>query len=194
MKRSFSPDRTVFGLRVSATLVIFIAVEAMLFGGLFVAYAWLRSGQPDWNEARSALSIARGVINTLWLAMATMLVRAAMREAGHGDVDRTQRGLRLGALGAAMFLISRATEYSTHAAAGMYPSTNTFFSVYYLLTGAHALHVLGGGVVTAYFGIRGLRSTGGDVQRFVDRLHALSLYWVFVDVVWLAILVTFYFL
>ena len=72
--------------------------------------------------------------------------------------------------------------------AGLVPATSTFLALYYLLTGAHALHVLGGMLVTGYLASRAGESEAG----WRNRVRAVSLYWYFVDVVWICIFVAFY--
>jgi len=56
-----------------------------------------------------------------------------------------------------------------------------------LLTSVHALHVAGGLVALAWHAATGVRSTGGDHDRFANRIRALRLYWYFIDAVWLLI-------
>ena len=66
--------------------------------------------------------------------------------------------------------------------------------VYYLITGVHALHVLGGVVVAGYLALRWTSSTGGDADRLGGRLGALKMYWYLVDIIWVCVFAAFYLL
>jgi cytochrome c oxidase subunit III len=98
------------------------------------------------------------------------------------------------ALLAVVFLAVKGVEYASKLDAGLYPATSTFMAVYYLLTSVHALHVAGGLGVIGYFGAAGTRSTRGSLPRFANRLASLTLYWHFVDLVWICLFVTLYLL
>jgi cytochrome c oxidase subunit 3 len=93
-------------------------------------------------------------------------------------------------LGAA-FLGVKTFEYAARIAEGIYPSSNTFAAVYYLLTGVHALHVLGGAAATLHLGLT-RPHTEVAAGAFANRVRALSLYWYFVDVAWLCLFVMLY--
>ena len=153
---------------------LFIASEVMLFGGLFSAYVLLRGGAVAWGAPDGSLSLASGLMFTALLAAAAFAVRTGTRSGLFASV----------ALGA-VFLAWKAAGYAAMVNAGLVPSTGTFVALYYLLTGVHALHVLGGVAVAGWFAIR---------PQPAPRVAALSLYWYFVDVVWILVFIAFYLL
>ncbi|MDR0534626.1 MAG: cytochrome c oxidase subunit 3 [Verrucomicrobiales bacterium] len=65
------------------------------------------------------------------------------------------------------------------------PSYSTFFSVYFTMTGLHALHVIGGAVVIFYLWGPGSRMYFTDRKHFVNRLEVAGLFWHFVELVWI---------
>jgi heme/copper-type cytochrome/quinol oxidase subunit 3 len=159
---------------------LFLASEVMLFGALFSSYALLRVAAPAWPSGHDVLNTALGATNTVLLLGASALVWRARRTS-----PRAGRLLMLGASTlAALFLAVKGLEYRAEIAHGLLPSTSTFMAMYFTLTGLHALHVIGGVVANAW-AIAGARRLPEPLT--AGRLHALSLYWAFVDLVWLVI-------
>lgn len=65
------------------------------------------------------------------------------------------------------------------------PWHNTYLAIYFTLTGLHALHVIGGALVMAYFWIPGSRMWKTEPERFTNRIEVSGLFWHFVDLVWI---------
>ena len=191
---------------VTMGMWLFIASEVMLFGGLFSAYVLLRSGASAWGADGAFLSVASGLSLTLPLLLAAVALRRGSRGA-----------LALTAVLGSVFLLLKGAGYIAMAGDGLLPAGSTFLALYYLLTGVHALHVLGGVLVTTYLAIAGSQSflppeggshtnglpntngwlpasAGRSAERFTSRVRALSLYWYFVDVVWICVFIAFYLL
>jgi cytochrome c oxidase subunit 3 len=171
---------------------LFLASEVMLFGGLFSAYVLLRTGAAVWPRGRELLNVPLGSLNTAVLMAATAAVFAARRSVSPTQVGRSRPLLGAAAFLSAMFLAVKGFEYSSELRNGSYPSTSTFFALYYLLTAVHAVHIMGAVIATGYLAAAGLRSTGGDVARLANRVRALALYCGFVDLVWVSIFVVLY--
>jgi hypothetical protein len=85
-------------------------------------------------------------------------------------------------------------EYRGEFAAGLLPSTNNFLGLYFTLTGLHALHVLGGIVVNGWLWISGAAMWLVTPGRLLSRVRAASVYWNFVDAIWIIMFVTLYLL
>jgi len=177
---------------VSLGMWLFIASEVMLFGGLFSAYVLLRSGAVDWPHGRDLLNTWSGVFNTGVLLAAAGFVGRATRMAAPSGSRPARTALTIATSLGVIFLILKAIEYGHELSAGFTPDVSTFAALYYLLTSVHALHVAGGLVALAWHAAAGVRSTGGDHDRFANRLRALRLYWYFIDAVWLLIFVLMY--
>ena len=93
-----------------------------------------------------------------------------------------------------IFLAVKTAGYVSLINGGFVPSDSTFAALYFLLTGVHALHVLGGVAAAGHFAFHGTRATAGDPVRLANAGRAIALYWYFVDAVWLCVLAAFYLL
>jgi len=83
------------------------------------------------------------------------------------------------------FLVIKYIEYSSKFDHGLFPSTNNFLAVYFVLTGLHMLHVVGGIIVNGYFFGPGVKMWDSEPERFTNRIEVAGLYWHFVDLVWI---------
>jgi heme/copper-type cytochrome/quinol oxidase subunit 3 len=165
---------------VTLGIWLFLASEVMLFGALFSSYALLRVAAPDWPSGTEVLSTALGAMNTVLLLIASALVWLARR----GSPRASATLLLVASAVAVVFLGVKALEYRAEISQGLLPSTSTFLAMYFTLTGFHAAHVAGG-IVANVWVLAGVRRVGGPMTS--GRLHALSLYWAFVDLMWLVI-------
>ena len=156
----------------------FLASEIMLFGGLIASFSVFRLGGSGWHEASADLSVTLGAINTLVLLTSSLTVVQAFAAAERGDVAALRLFLGLTILGGLGFLGIKAIEYTTEIRAGFTPATGIFWSFYYMMTGLHALHVLGGIAVNAILFVAAR-------VRTPRRIELAGLYWHFVDIVWI---------
>ncbi len=65
------------------------------------------------------------------------------------------------------------------------PAHSTYFAIYFTLTALHALHVIGGSLVLAFFWGPGSKMWKTDPERFTNRIEIGGLFWHFVDLVWI---------
>lgn len=170
---------------VTLGIWLFIASEVMLFGALFSSYALLRIAAPMWPRGTQVLSLWSGVANTIVLSIMTAVILRARTMA----ISPARRTLMIGSLLAVVFLIIKGFEWRGEIAAGLVPSLNTFFAMYFTLTGLHAVHVIAG--IAANGWMLAGASHVGDMMT-AGRIRALALYWAFVDIVWLIIFLLFY--
>lgn len=181
------PDTGV--TNVSLGIWLFLASEVMLFGALFSAYALLRVSAVEWPASgRAILGAGTVLINTFALVLASAAVWDARRRAIAGG-KAPHVALLVSSAFALLFIVIKATEYSSKLAAGLLPSSSMFLALFYTLTAFHALHVIGGMIANLWV-VRSVRML--DLTMIRGRIRAIALYWLFVDVVWLAILVAFY--
>jgi cytochrome c oxidase subunit III len=172
---------------VTMGIWLFLASEVMLFGAVFSSYALLRVSAEAWPSARSVLSLPLGGANTVVLLAMTTLAWRARSMSGAA----ARRWLMFSSLFALAFLAIKGVEWRDEISRGLVPSVSTFFATYFLLTGLHGLHVVGG-LVANVWAMTGLARVGEAMT--AGRIRALSLYWAFVDVVWLVIFVLMYLL
>jgi cytochrome c oxidase subunit 3 len=81
------------------------------------------------------------------------------------------------------FLLMQATDYTALGSEGLTLSSGTFGTTYYTLTGFHGAHVFGGVIMLSVVLYRGM--AGQFSARHHDAVEGASLYWHFVDVVWI---------
>jgi heme/copper-type cytochrome/quinol oxidase subunit 3 len=165
---------------VTMGIWLFLSSEVMLFGALFSAYALLRVGAATWPSGRDVLDVAMGSANTVVLVLMTA---AAWRARGRSAAG--VRALLVASTGFALvFLGLKGLEYHDEISRGLVPAASTFLAMYFTLTGLHALHVIGGLAANLW-----ILAGAGRVPEALTagRVHAVTLYWAFVDVVWLVI-------
>jgi len=177
------PDTGVYNAKLGVWL--FLASEVMLFGALFSSYALLRVSAPIWPHGFEVLGVWFGAANTVVLSIMTALILRARAL----DPRAARRLVVAGSALAIVFLLIKGLEWRGEISNGLVPSVNTFFAMYFTLTGLHALHVIAGLVANAW-ALMGASRVGEAMT--TGRIRSLALYWAFVDVVWLVIFLLFY--
>jgi cytochrome c oxidase subunit 3 len=175
---------------------VFLATEVLFFGGLLAAYMLYRVWYPEtWGAASRTLDITLGTVNTAVLIGSSLTMALAV----HAAATDRRRPLLLFllltmALGA-VFLGIKAFEYAhkfhEHHVPGLGfhfegpapERANLFFSLYFGLTGLHALHmVIGLGLMTVMLA---MAARGKFSSRWYTPVEVSGLYWHFVDIVWI---------
>jgi cytochrome c oxidase subunit 3 len=182
----------------SATLGmwIFLVTEIMFFGGLFLAYETYRIWYPQaWAEGSLELDLLLGGINTVVLIGSSLTMALAVRAAQTGFPRATVNFL-LATMGLGLtFLVIKAFEYAHKFETGHVPGPNfhfegphaeqveIFLSLYFAMTGLHALHMVIG------FGLLSVIAWMAYKRRFTPEWYVpvemAGLYWHFVDIVWI---------
>ena len=93
--------------------------------------------------------------------------------------------LRRTILCALAFLVVKFFEYKEKFELDHLPHTNNFYAIYFLITGLHGLHILGGIVVMLYLIGPGAKLYQTNPNKYENRLECTGLYWHFVDLVWI---------
>jgi cytochrome c oxidase subunit 3 len=162
---------------------LFLLSEAFLFGSLFWTYYYLRALTPGWPA--HAPSAAPAGLNTVFLLASSGTIWSGTRAIRRGSERGLFTALLATAILGAAFLGITLWEW-THEA--FRPWTDAYGSVFYTLTGFHALHVLGGVVLMAALLARTVQ------HRFsADNFVAVSvgsMYWHFVDAIWVLVFTT----
>jgi cytochrome c oxidase subunit 3 len=162
----------------------FLATEGLLFGGLFTAYTVFRVSDPAlFHSEYLKLNRPFGAINTVVLICSSLTVALGIAAIRQGKERMLRVCLAVTLLLAATFLGVKYAEYSEHFARGEYPRTNNFFSLYYMMTGLHAIHVCAG--ITALATMLVLAARGRFSAQYHTPVEITGLYWHFVDLVWI---------
>ena len=162
---------------------LFLGSEVMLFGALFSSYIILRNGAPEWPHGE--LNVWLGMANTFILIASSVTMVMAWASLKLNNWRRHRLFLILTFVLAAVFLVNKYFEYSSHFARGEGPWHSTFLAIYYTLTGLHGLHILGGMIVMSYFIGPGAKMWKTSPEQFANRIEYTGLYWHFVDLVWI---------
>jgi len=171
---------------------LFLASEVMLFGALFSTYVLLRVGAPAEGPAvwpthdQTHLSWKIGGFNTLVLIISSVTMVMAWAQLKMKNFGKARGYLIATFLLAGTFIgVKLLMEYIPKFNHGTYPSTNNFYGLYFTLTGLHALHIIGGMAVIAYFIGPGAALWKKDPEYYTNRIECTGLYWHFVDLVWI---------
>lgn len=173
---------------------LFLASEVMLFGSLFSSYALLRIGAASWPDQSSVLNVPLATLNTVILISSSVTMVLAWAALKGQRLDRYKLYMGLTFLAGVGFLVVKTIEYREKFEHGLFPSTNNFLGLYFTMTGLHAIHVIGGMIVNAYFLGPGTRMWKTDPERFTNRIEVAGIYWHFVDLVWIFLFPVFYLL
>ena len=165
------PDTGLYNGKLGIWL--FLASEVMLFGGLFSAYIFLRTGVDNWPAGTEYLDVRLATLNTLFLisSSVTMVMSWASLKLNDFKKFKFYSGTTL--LFAFGFLVIKYFEYSakfSHVPPYL-PSTNNFLGIYFTMTGLHVLHVIGGIVVIGYYFGPGSKMWKADPERFTNRIE-----------------------
>jgi cytochrome c oxidase subunit 3 len=181
-------------------MLLFICSEVMFFSGLFAAYFNVRATAVIWPPivaSDPALTERFNLHAEPWFALVLTIILVLSSFTCQFGVWAIRRGDRTGfirnfavtlVLGV-VFLIGQGYDYAT---LGFGLSDGVFGTTFYTLTGFHGAHVFGGAVMLSVILYRGL--AGQFSADHHDAVEATSLYWHFVDVVWIALFSTLYIL
>lgn len=182
----------------------FLVQELLFFSGLFVAYGVYRSWYPEMFKAAShQLDKIMGATNTIVLLFSSFTAAMAVRSSQLGKRKATGNYLLVTIACACVFLVIKYFEYSHKFHAGLLPgrffhphaahlvanspplppNTGSFFSIYFMMTGVHGVHVLVGIGVLIWIFIRNAR--GDFSKEFFTPVDIAALYWHLVDLVWI---------
>ena len=182
---------------------VFILTEILMFGGLFCAYAIFRAWNPDmFFNAHFALDRTMGATNTVVLITSSLTMALAIRCLQVNNKKAAIYNL-LATLGlAGTFMVIKYFEYSHKFHLGQLPgkyytytgiegsNPHIFFSVYFMMTGLHGIHVLVGMGVITWLLIRTAKNHFSS--EYYTPVEMTGLYWHLVDLIWIFLFPLFY--
>ena len=195
---------------VTLGMWVFIAQEVLFFGGLFAAYAVYRSQYPDAFSAGSHhLSWKLGFANTLVLILSSLTMAMAVHSAAIGKKSRIVGFLLATVLLGSVFLGVKYFEYgekirpcfgdgpytgclvpgerfdasTLHLEGAEGGHAQIYFSLYFGMTGLHALHMIIGTPII--LGIAFMAWRGRYSPEYHSPVELVGLYWHFVDIIWI---------
>ena len=155
---------------------VLIISELLVFGAFLLGFGGARLLHPDlFRAGQAALDVRMGGVNTLLLVTSGLLAALAVEARRAGRFGAMRRALGGAGLLGVGFLVIKGMEWSREAAAGHSLDSDTFFTLFYLMTGFHAAHVVMGLAVLAI------------IARYdsLENLETGTAFWHMVDMVWL---------
>lgn len=188
---------------VSVGTIVWLSSELMFFAALFAAYFTIRSVSPElWAQETELLNVPFSTVNTIILVLSSVTCQLGVFKAEDGKVGRTgsllqvkQWGLRewfiLTYVMGAIFIGGQAFEYAELVHEGLTIPSSAYGTVFYLATGFHGIHVIGGLVAFLFVLGRTYLARKFTHEQAVTAI-VVSYYWHFVDVVWVGLFATVY--
>lgn len=185
---------------VSVGTIVWLSSELMFFAGLFAMYFTTRAVHSDkWpmnvvygEHAGEAikLSVGYALPFTIILVLSSVTCQWGVFAAEKGDVFGLRRWFTLTFIMGLIFVLGQANEYRMQVSDGNTISSSPYGSVFFLTTGFHGLHVIGGLVAFVLFLIR--TTLGKFTPAQATAAIVVSYYWHFVDVVWIGLFLVIY--
>lgn len=177
-KASQDPSDPFAGLPGHPMMWILIASELLAFGGALIAFSGARIADPRaFAQAQDHLDRLIGLLNLLVLVTSGLFAALAVEATHRGAVGRARLMLAVAAAFGLVFLAFKAQEYAVHIADGFTIDSGSFFTLYYLITGFHALHVVLGLIILA---VVAARPSPLNVETGAAFWHMVDLVWILV--------------
>ena len=162
-------------------LKVFLAVATVIFSLLIVTYAD-RMSIYDWRPLQEPWLLWP---NTVVLILSSIALHWAVVKVRAGDIDGLRMALLAGGALAAVFLVGQLIAWRQLFALGYYASSNPANAFFYLITGLHGLHLLGG--LVAWGRTMGKLGRGDGIAKVGASAELCAIYWHFLLAVWLIV-------
>ncbi|MBE9124848.1 MULTISPECIES: cytochrome c oxidase subunit 3 [unclassified Coleofasciculus] len=171
------PDLRVLGL------LIFLASESLMFGGMFAAYLIYRGAAGAWPPEGTEVELWLPTINTIILVSSSFVIHQGDVAIKKNNISGMRLWYLVTAIMGVIFLGGQVYEYLT---LGYGIGTNVFSSCFYLMTGFHGLHVTVGVLLILGVLWRSRRSGHYGATKHVG-IEMAEIYWHFVDIIWIVL-------
>ena len=162
---------------------IVIVLELFTFGlGLLALVVYGRQEPELFQAAAAQLDTRLGLLNTLVLMGSGFLMAQSVRFARLGDLGKAKKWIVYTLLLGALFVAIKTFEYNQKLGSGLIMEDNMFFTLYWLLTGFHLIHVLVGMVILIYLPFS---FKSGSREENVENLVSGAAFWHMCDLIWL---------
>jgi cytochrome c oxidase subunit 3 len=176
---------------VSVGTIVWLSSELMFFAGLFAMYFTVRAAHAgNWPMEPTQLDIPYALPVTIILVASSFTCQFGVFAAERGDVYGLRKWFAFTFVLGLLFVLGQANEYRTLVGEGTSISGSGYGSVFYLTTGFHGLHVVGGLLAFIFLLIR--TTMGRFTPAQATASIVVSYYWHFVDVVWIGLFTVIY--
>ena len=167
--------------QMSAVIIIF-GISTAIFSLIFTAYLY---SIPPEQDTTLILKKKLLWINTLLLIFITFFFSKISKDLKNNISTKIKNNMVTVGVLSYLFLILQIIFWYQLMIEGHFVSTNSYFSSYYIFTAIHGLHLLGGLFFWGKINSRIFKLKEGDYTKETNNLQALSLYWLFLFIVWL---------
>lgn len=167
-------------------LTVLLAAVVMFFAALTSAFIVRRGLSNDWLSTRIPPVLW---FNTAALLASSFVIELSRRALKAGHRDRFNRLWTTATALGLVFLTGQYVAWMQLRARGVYVATNPSSSFFYVLTAAHAIHLLGGVAALGYVSVQALRLRLGPGKR--TAIDVSAVYWHFLDGLWVYLLILF---
>ena len=178
------PDPDSRSNRYRIGMWVGLASIAMMFTSLSSAYIVRYASANDWLP----LAVPRAMFaSTALIVISSITIELARRKLKRSFQDSYRRYLLFTVLLGLAFLVSQLISWRQLARQGIYLASNPHSSFFYLLTGAHAVHLFGGLLALAFLWLRWRREVSGSalIAKRQATTDAVTIYWHFMDGLWI---------
>ena len=176
---------------VSVGVIVWLASELMFFAGLFGIYFTAKATSLDgWPQPPTHLDVPYALVNTIILVASSFTCQFGVFAAERGDVFGLRRWYTLTLIMGTIFVLGQANEYRTLVEEGTTFSSSAYGTAFFLTTGFHGLHVIGG--LVAFVILIGRTKLSKFTPAQATSAIVVSYYWHFVDIVWIGLFMTIY--
>ncbi|AGT05930.1 cytochrome c oxidase subunit 3 [Corynebacterium glutamicum MB001] len=180
---------------VSVGTIVFLSQELMFFAGLFAMYFVSRANglaNGSWGEQTDHLNVPYALLITVILVSSSVTCQFGVFAAERGDVYGLRKWFLVTIILGSIFVIGQGYEYITLVGHGLTIQSSVYGSAFFITTGFHALHVIAGVMAFVVVLMRIHKSKFTPAQ--ATAAMVVSYYWHFVDVVWIGLFITIYFI
>ncbi|MDR2325359.1 MAG: cytochrome o ubiquinol oxidase subunit III [Acidovorax sp.] len=164
---------------------LYLMSDCLIFAGLFATYGVLGRNYAAGPTGKELFDLSLVAINTAFLLMSSITFGFAMLQKQKKNVNGTLLWLAITGLLGAAFLAVELYEFQHLIHEGATPQRSAFLSAFFTLVGTHGLHVTFGLIwlITLMIQIK----KHGLIEANVRRINCLSMFWHFLDVVWVGV-------
>lgn len=178
-EKDAADDRAMFGFW------LYIMTDLLMFGVLFAVFAVLRDSTDGGPGAADLISMELGLLNTFILLTSSFTIGIGLLAAWQKKLGQVVLWLGITFLLGLAFLSVEIFEFYELVHAGHTMQSSAFLSAFFILLGSHGLHILGGLIwiasILVFVKKRGLNRSN------IRKIALLSLFWHFLDIVWIFI-------
>ncbi|HCT13943.1 cytochrome c oxidase subunit 3 [Corynebacterium nuruki] len=178
---------------VSVGTIVFLSQELMFFAGLFAMYFVSKANSGgDWPTHPTHLNVPWALLITVILVSSSFTAQWGVFAAERGDVFGLRKWYTLTIVLGTIFIVGQAYEYVSLVHEGTTIGGSVYGSVFFITTGFHGAHVIAGVLAFVVVLLRTVKSKFTPAQ--ATAAVVVSYYWHFVDVVWIGLWITIYFI